>query len=195
MEPALNKVLCTLPLDGTPYGNENRLLASYKETITTCRRAWYDDFSLLASFKSASENTKAAKGTKERIFRKERRLGSTDRTGTHLWFGLPDSQEGHKGPIKRKTYFSLGGSPRVEIADVWRCERVATSLNRAVSGDTFPIVSSLDKPVGPSVSLYQSSELVYAPTTGRKNVQMDQRWDRGRFAPRTALNVKNGRKH
>ncbi|KAJ8941722.1 hypothetical protein NQ318_023318 [Aromia moschata] len=27
-----------------------------------------------------------------------------------------------------------------------RCERVATSLNRTVSGDTFPTLSSLDKP-------------------------------------------------
>ncbi|KAJ8946105.1 hypothetical protein NQ318_010404 [Aromia moschata] len=27
------------------------------------------------------------------------------------------------------------------------CERVATSLNRTVSGDTFPILRSLDKPV------------------------------------------------
>ncbi|KAJ8939418.1 hypothetical protein NQ318_020873 [Aromia moschata] len=29
-----------------------------------------------------------------------------------------------------------------------RCERVATSLNRTVSGDTFPTLSLLDKPVG-----------------------------------------------
>ncbi|KAJ8959811.1 hypothetical protein NQ318_011543 [Aromia moschata] len=28
-----------------------------------------------------------------------------------------------------------------------RCERVATSLNRTVSGDTFPTLSSLDKPM------------------------------------------------
>ncbi|KAJ8951219.1 hypothetical protein NQ318_010246 [Aromia moschata] len=32
-----------------------------------------------------------------------------------------------------------------------RCERVATSLNRTVSGDTFPTLSSLDKPVGRSI--------------------------------------------
>ncbi|KAJ8959883.1 hypothetical protein NQ318_011619 [Aromia moschata] len=31
-----------------------------------------------------------------------------------------------------------------------RCERVATSMNRIVSGDTFPTLSSLDKPVGRS---------------------------------------------
>ncbi|KAJ8938945.1 hypothetical protein NQ318_016009 [Aromia moschata] len=32
-----------------------------------------------------------------------------------------------------------------------RCERIARSLNRTVSGDTFPTLSSLDKPVGRSV--------------------------------------------
>ncbi|KAJ8951003.1 hypothetical protein NQ318_006387 [Aromia moschata] len=31
---------------------------------------------------------------------------------THLRSGLPDSQEGHKGPIKRKTYIALDESPR-----------------------------------------------------------------------------------
>ncbi|KAJ8956258.1 hypothetical protein NQ318_014992 [Aromia moschata] len=34
-----------------------------------------------------------------------------------------------------------------------RCERVATSLNGTVSGDTFPILISLDKPVGRSDEL------------------------------------------
>ncbi|KAJ8958867.1 hypothetical protein NQ318_019634 [Aromia moschata] len=38
---------------------------------------------------------------------------STDRAGAHLRPGLPDSQEGHEGPIKRKTYIALGESPRV----------------------------------------------------------------------------------
>ncbi|KAJ8952883.1 hypothetical protein NQ318_006499 [Aromia moschata] len=32
-----------------------------------------------------------------------------------------------------------------------RCERVATCLNRNVAGDTFPTLSSLDKPVGRSM--------------------------------------------
>ncbi|KAJ8955628.1 hypothetical protein NQ318_001459 [Aromia moschata] len=52
--------------------------------------------------------------------------------------------------------------PRLINYEVWllnnrtdaapaRCERVATSLNRTVSGDTFPTLSSLDKPVGRSV--------------------------------------------
>ncbi|KAJ8955821.1 hypothetical protein NQ318_005364 [Aromia moschata] len=34
-----------------------------------------------------------------------------------------------------------------------RCGRVATSLNRTVSGDTFPTLSSLDKPVEQRVNL------------------------------------------
>ncbi|KAJ8952426.1 hypothetical protein NQ318_014518 [Aromia moschata] len=34
-----------------------------------------------------------------------------------------------------------------------RGERLATSLNRTVSGNTFPTLSSLDKPVGIPVSL------------------------------------------
>ncbi|KAJ8945278.1 hypothetical protein NQ318_016048 [Aromia moschata] len=57
-----------------------------------------------------------------------------------------------------------------------RYEHVATSLNRTVSGDTFPTLSSPDKPVGRSVWLWQSFELVYAPVTRRKKcVQMEQR--------------------
>ncbi|KAJ8940947.1 hypothetical protein NQ318_010148 [Aromia moschata] len=35
--------------------------------------------------------------------------------GTHLRSGLSDSQEGHKGHIKRKTYLALGESPRVDF--------------------------------------------------------------------------------
>ncbi|KAJ8960885.1 hypothetical protein NQ318_020184 [Aromia moschata] len=34
-----------------------------------------------------------------------------------------------------------------------RCERIATSLNRTVSGDTFPTLSSLDKPMEQRVNL------------------------------------------
>ncbi|KAJ8951389.1 hypothetical protein NQ318_009953 [Aromia moschata] len=45
---------------------------------------------------------------------KERGGSSTDRAGSHLRSGLPDSQEGHEGPIKRKTYIALGESPRVD---------------------------------------------------------------------------------
>ncbi|KAJ8962102.1 hypothetical protein NQ318_018056 [Aromia moschata] len=45
------------------------------------------------------------------------------RKRNNLRSGLPNSQEGHKGPIKRKTYIVLGESPKVEtLADVhWRC--------------------------------------------------------------------------
>ncbi|KAJ8942659.1 hypothetical protein NQ318_013372 [Aromia moschata] len=58
-----------------------------------------------------------------------------------------------------------------------RCERVATSFNRTVSGDTFRTLSSLDKPVDRSVSLWQSFELVYAQVMRRKNVVF--RWSNG----------------
>ncbi|KAJ8950462.1 hypothetical protein NQ318_010340 [Aromia moschata] len=47
-----------------------------------------------------------------------------------------------------------------------RCERVATSLNRIASADTFPTLSSLDK--------LQLIELVYAPVTRRKNVKCSE---------------------
>ncbi|KAJ8942882.1 hypothetical protein NQ318_007660 [Aromia moschata] len=45
------------------------------------------------------------------------------------------------------------------------CERVATSLNRSVSGDTFTILSSLDKPVGRSME--QRVNLKYLVKLGK----------------------------
>ncbi|KAJ8959332.1 hypothetical protein NQ318_022018 [Aromia moschata] len=52
-----------------------------------------------------------------------------------------------------------------------RCERVTTSLNRTVSGDTFPILSSLDKSLDRSVksalkgTRFESVEAVKAKAT------------------------------
>ncbi|KAJ8958180.1 hypothetical protein NQ318_006120 [Aromia moschata] len=46
-----------------------------------------------------------------------------------------------------------------------RCERVVTSLNRTVSGDTFPTPSSLDKPGGRSGTRFESVKAVKAKAT------------------------------
>ncbi|KAJ8942571.1 hypothetical protein NQ318_010379 [Aromia moschata] len=44
-----------------------------------------------------------------------------------------------------------------------RCERVATSLNRTLSGDTFPTLSSLDKPVGRSMEQLVNLKFLVKP--------------------------------
>ncbi|KAJ8948980.1 hypothetical protein NQ318_023004 [Aromia moschata] len=55
-----------------------------------------------------------------------------------------------------------------------RCERVATSLNRTVSGDTFPTMSSLDKPSQDGGVLAHKSIRHRSPTTSvNRTVDMD----------------------
>ncbi|KAJ8943596.1 hypothetical protein NQ318_006598 [Aromia moschata] len=41
-----------------------------------------------------------------------------------------------------------------------RCEHVATSLNRTVSGDTFPTLSSLDKPKCTGMNVYPARKVL-----------------------------------
>ncbi|KAJ8955046.1 hypothetical protein NQ318_000478 [Aromia moschata] len=55
-----------------------------------------------------------------------------------------------------------------------RCERVATSLIRTVSGDTFPTLSSLDKPVGRSF-LVKLGKWFKQLKEGRETIEDDPR--------------------